>query len=166
MAIEEFEGQLPNPTEQDYMEDQQGREAEDLFNRTDITTLIKLYIEDKYPEHLEGNVIIKEFWATLSKNLKITFIQDKDDLELFDAEFDNAKFLFLMSRPSYEFTFEDMQTIQQIKLLFMASIRRSLGTPTHRINERVLGASSIQQRIRSNTEQMGGQKKGILGRLF
>ena len=97
----------------------------------------------------------------------LTFL-DKDDIDNeFMPLFEQAKHNYIMSMPPYEFTFEDRAVMKQLEIYFRCALKRSVGTSSHRFNERIILGGSIMQHIRSNTESMnlGGQKQGFMGKM-
>ena len=149
-----------------YGSDADLRNASSLYRTQDVARLIEVSLEEDLPDNLKGKAWITEFWAVLGKTIKFTFIEKEDLLE-FELLFENAKLDFIMSKPPYEFTFEDMKTLDELKIYFAAAVRRSIGFSTHKINERTLVASQISQVIRSNTESYGasGGGRGIFSKL-
>jgi hypothetical protein len=71
-----------------------------------------------------------------------------------------------MSKPVYEFTFDDLQILDQMKIYFLASCMRAMGSNTHKFNERIILGGQINQVVRSNTENFReSQGGGFFGKL-
>ena len=74
----------------------------------------------------------------------------------------------MMGQPTAEFTFEDMLDLDQMRMNFLFSLKRSVGTQRMNYNERTIIGTSIQQRISSHTEGMRGMSgagQGWIGKL-
>lgn len=158
------------PEARDYYEGLQGaKAAEDLFSTTDMSKLIKTYMEETIPEEIRNTKLFKDFWGVLGNTLKLTFLSEKEIPE-FESLFREAKYNYIMSVPVYDYTAEEMKIMQQIKIYFAAAIRRSVGSRQHVINERTMQATTISQNIRSNTERFsqssGGGMMGKIRRMF
>ena len=144
--------------------------SKDLFQNQDMVKLIEKYTEVDIPKELKDHDLVVEFWAILSKDIKLSFL-DAADIDDFELLFDQAMLNFVMSRPSYEYTFEDDKILDQLKIYFIMALKRSQGTKSHTFNERILEAGSVNQTIRSNTDvfQSPGSRGGkgsFLSKLF
>lgn len=141
--------------------------AQDLFQGQDLVKLVRTYLEEDQPEAFKENALFKEFWAILGKNLKLSFLDPKTDAEDLEMLFDMSKMNYIMSKPAFDFTWEDMQLLEQLKINFIACVKRAIGTTGHRFNERIILGGTINQVIRSNTESIraGDSGGGILARI-
>lgn len=149
-------------------------EAEDnksLFQNNDMVGLIREYLSVDIPKEMKEHKLIQQFWAILSKDIKLTFLE-QDDIEDFELLFDQSMLNFLMSTPAYEFSNEDEQILDQFRIYFIAALKRSQGTKNHRFNERIIEGGTINQTIKSNTDiiqgagNRGGGMSGMLSKLF
>lgn len=134
--------------------------AKNLFENQDMVKLVETYLDVEVPEKFKNHPIISEFWAIQGKNIKLTFLENSD-VEDFEILFEQSILNYLMSKPAYQYTFEDEQILDQFRLFFIAALKRSVGTGQHKFNERIILGGTINQVIRSNTEafnagQMGG----------
>lgn len=127
------------------------KSAENLYNTQDIEKLIKGYLEESIPEEIRNTKLFKEFWAVLGRNIQLTFL-DKIDLEVFEILFDQCRLTFLMHKPAYEYTFIDLQALEQLKIYFSSALRRAQGVAGHRFNERIILGGQISQIISSKTD--------------
>lgn len=138
--------------------------VQDLFSPNQNAQLVKSYLEEIIPKEIREGETFKHFWAVLGNTVKLSFLS-REDVDEFENLFDQATWTFIMSRPSYEYTFDDMMLIRQLRIYFLAAIKRAVGGKNGTMNERSMLATSIQQQIRSYSE--GGQKKkGFLGGWF
>jgi len=146
--------------------DSELNKSKSLFQNQDMVKLVETYLEEDLPDDLKKKNAIKQFWAVLGKTIKLTFL-DKDDVSDFEILYDQARINFIMAKPAYEFTFEDAEMLDQMRIYFLSAIKRSVGTTTHRFNERIILGGQINQVIRSNSESIGSTDKGggILGKL-
>lgn len=142
-----------------------------LFQTNDMVGLIKEYLKLDIPKEMLAHPLVQQFWAVLSKDIKLTFL-DRDDVEDLELLFDQSMLNYLMSTPSYEFSNEDEQMLDQLRIYFIAALKRSQGTKSHRFNERIIEGGTINQTIKSNTDIVhtpGGQRGGMgtmLSKLF
>lgn len=142
-------------------------QSRSLFQNQDMVKLVETYLGEDIPEELKNNNIIKRFWAVLGKTIKLTFL-DKDDIIDFEILYDQARINYIMSMPPYDFNFSDQETLDQMRIYFLAAVRRAVGTDQHRFNERIILGGSVNQVIRSNTESIragGGSGGGFLSKL-
>ena len=151
---------------EEYQEqDEALKQAEDLYAGQDMTRLAKVYLDENVPSKINRHDLYINFWAVHGNTLKLTFLSE-DDVEIFELRFQKAVALWKMSQPSYQINFNDLQVIEQMKIYMIATLKRSVGSEKHRINERTMQTTHISQNIRSNTERMGNsQGKGIMGKL-
>jgi len=158
----------PAVLEQLQSEANEQKESESLFTNNDMVKMIKEYLHVDMPESVQNHDIVKYFWAILGRDCKLTFIDSDSEIEEFELLFNDALYNYLMQTPTYTYTFEDMQHLDQIKLYFLAAIRRAKGFPKHKFNERIIQGGTINQTIKSSSEtfESPGQKKGgIMGAL-
>ena len=103
----------------------------------------------------------------LGKIPMLTFLDKEDIDQEFMPLFEQAKHNYIMSMPPYEYTFEDRAILKQLEIYFRCALKRSVGTSSHRFNERIILGGSINQVIRSNTEavNMGGSPKGAMAKV-
>lgn len=143
------------------------KSAQDLYQGQDMVKLVRTYLEEEEPEAYKKNPLFTEFWAILSKNIKLSFLDGKYDVEDFEILFDQSKLNYVMSKPPYEFNWEDMQLLEQLKINFLASVKRAVGVSGHRFNERIILGGTINQVIRSNTESIkaGDSGGGFMSKL-
>ena len=150
--------------------DDEVREAARYFNTNETGEMVRIYLEEDIPSDLRKSKMFQLFWATLGKTVKLTFLE-KDDLLDFEADNEDAMLTFKMMIPSYEYTFNEMISLEQIKLYFNAAIKRARGFTTHKYNERMILGSQTQQIIRTNTENMPvntgeGGIRGLFKKFF
>ena len=149
-----------------YGSEEELKQSQDMFvPSNDMAKLITTYLEETVPDELKKTRLYQEFWAVAGKTIKLTFF-DKDDMIDLDLMYDNITIDFKMSKAIYDFSFEDSQMLQQFRLYFKAAVKRSVGTPQHRFNERIILGGSINQTIRSNTENSSGRSDGNSGGIF
>lgn len=140
-------------------------QAQDLFQMQDMAKLVRTYLEEDIPEDIKKTRVYNEMWAVLGRTIKLSFL-DESDVQDFEFLYDECKINYVMSKPSYEFTFEDMQLLDQLRIYFLAALKRAKGVSQHRMNERTLLATQISQQIRSNTESFNQSSGGgILNKL-
>ena len=144
--------------------DDEVEQGQDMFSPNDMAKLIKTYMEEKIPKKLEKSQLFQDFWIVFSNTAKLTFL-DNQDIEEIEMEYNKFKVNYMMSKPAYKFSWEDMMQIDMLWTQFKLSLKRSVGTQAGKINERLTLGQSVVQTIRSNTERSGGgsQKKGFFG---
>lgn len=143
-------------------------QSQSLFQSNDMVRIIKEYLHVDLPEELKEHEMVKSFWAVLSRDPKLTFVESETEVEEFELLFNDSLFNYLMEKPTYEFTFREMQMLDQFRLYFMAAVRRAKGVPKHKFNERIIQGGTVNQTIKSTSESydMPQQKKGgIMGAL-
>jgi hypothetical protein len=135
------------------------KQSEDLFKSQDMVKLIKTYLDEEAPLEMRENCIYKYMWGTLSKSIKLTFLTEKD-FDYFESMFNQSKITYLMSIPANKYSFQDMLLFDQLKIIYLCAIKRSIGSSTHKFNERIILGGTINQTIRSNTETLKGVNNG------
>ena len=152
-------------SQEEYQEqDDALKEAEDLFQGQDMARLAKLYLQESVPAKIKTHELFKDFWAVHGNTLKLTFLTE-DDVDLFELRFRKCVALWKMSKATYEFTFDDMQLIEQLRFYMVATLKRSVGRDRHIINERTMQSTHISQNIRSNTEKQTSGGSGFMGKM-
>lgn len=154
---------------QDLADENDSKQSEDLFRQGDMVKLIEKYNEVDLPDGFDKHRLKKQFWAILCKDIKLTFIEDNNDIMEFEFLFKDAELNYMMNTPSFEFSFEDEQYIDQFRLYFLAALRRSKGFSSHRFNERIIEGGTINQTIRSSTDTINQQTPksgGFLSKFF
>lgn len=129
--------------------------AQNMYESDDMVKLARLFLDENIPEGARKHPIIQKFWGLMSKSIVLSFL-DANDIPQFEAYFEQAKIKFLMSVPPYEYGFEEMQLFDQVKLYWVASIRRAKGADRNRLNERVIQGGQLHHIIRTNTEGFSG----------
>lgn len=139
--------------------------AKSLYDSGDMSKLIETYMAVDIPKDAKEHILFREFWAVLDRTIKLTFFtpEDVEDCELL---FEVAKVDFLQSKPAYKYSFDDIKHLDQLKIYFIAAIKRSVGTGQHRFNDRIILGGTINQTIRSNTDTIqSGSQGGFLSKL-
>lgn len=155
---------MQNTQANDYYEDMEAQQAaQELFQGNDMSKVVKAFTEeDKIPEDVRKHKVYNTFWALMTKTAKLTFLE-RGDIYEFESRFNVAMHKYKMSMPVYEFSFNELQLLDQLKINFLLTLRRNVGVNKNIMNERTLLASVIQHRVRTNTEgvnmpQAGGLK--------
>jgi len=133
---------------------------EDIWFRSEMFKLLEKIVEDKFAEQKLENFPL---WMAASKSLKLTFFDDRDAnilTNLFEAEVCR----YLRSLPPNKQNFATYQQLGQARMLFLANVKRSVGTPIQKINERIAVLS--QWKITQPLEQSPVAKPGIWKRIF
>lgn len=133
---------------------------EDIWYRTEMLKIIDKIIED--------NETIKKFedlpfHVAFSKSLKLTFFDDSEAASLTNL-FEAAVCTFLRSLPPNKHNYEIYMKIGQLRMIFYANVKRSVGTPIQKINERI--AILSQWKINTPLEIAPQEPKSIWKRLF
>lgn len=156
----EFLQNMPSEAINEERENLEARKrAEDLFQSTDMVRLVKTYLEEDLPEELKRDQLMRQMWAILGKTPKLSFLVP-DDIKEFESLYNQSEYFYLMSKPNHEITFKDLQNLQQLKFYNLINLRRSVGFQGHRFNERIILGGTINQTIRSNTEQFNTPSSG------
>ena len=160
-----------DPSTTDYLynlykgNEEQLKDSEDLFSQQDMVKLIRFYTEKDVPDNLAKKEPYKTFWAILGKAPILTFLKDEDE-ETYDSLFRLSKLKFLLSKPSYTYTFESQDAINQLRIYFKSAVKRAIGADKNRINERTMEQTQINQIMRTNLEGFNApQKSGFLGKI-
>lgn len=167
MALELMSGEsgVDVRPEQLYGDPNEWKNNQALFEGQDMSKLVKTYLEEQIPDTFKETELYKHFWAALGNTLKLTFL-DGTDVEFLEIMFEQTKITYIMSKPARKFGFYESQMLEQLKMYFLAACKRSVGSPAHRLNERTIIATQINQVIRSNTESLNAQGGGgFLGKL-
>lgn len=139
----------------------------ELLGTNESVKIINTLLDDGLKEKIKNKPLLKKYWSAFSKAPKITFL-NQEDLVTFENMLDTSTVSFMMGQSSSGFTFEDMLDLDQIRMNFMFSLKRSVGTQRMNYNERTIIGTSIQQRISSHTEGMnrgGGVAGGWMNKL-
>jgi len=135
-------------------------QAQDYFSPSDMAKLVKTYLEEDVPTQIKKTSIYTEFWAVLGKTIKLTFLQP-EDIDMFEAMFDVCRANYMMSKPTFEYGFDDMMILDQLRVYFVAACKRASGFSGARYNERMILGSQIHQNITD-----GGQGRSTSGGGF
>lgn len=127
----------------------------DLFARHNDLRVIQEYNTD------EGipKMISQNFWGLTSKSLKLGFWEDKDEMDIFLHK-NVIRMGYIMSRAKHRYTFEDRHMMNQLDFMTYCDFKRGVGVERHRINERILQASSISQNIQGFSGGGASQGRG------
>lgn len=172
MGVEYMQQQDPDlqnidPEQLKQLISESNEQDQNLFQSNDMVKIIQEYLHVDLPEELKEHEMVKSFWAVLSRDPKLTFIENESEIEDFELMFNDSLYNYLMEKPTYEFSFREMQLLDQFRLYFMAAVRRAKGVPKHKFNERIIQGGTVNQTIKSNTEsyEMPQKKGGIMGAL-
>lgn len=160
MEFNPIRSQYNNVNPSDYSENEDDLKlAEDLYSGQDMSKLVKTYLDENIPEEFKKGDLNKQFWSIMGNSIKLAFLngEDQEDME---ALFNISKYAYIMSKPTYEYTWNDDHALKQMRLHFIISAKRAIGSPNHRLNERTMLATQINQQIRSNTETMRSSSSG------
>lgn len=125
-------------------------EENSLFNQSgSIPKILKWYAEEDFDDEFKKKEVYKNFWATFNKNLKLSFIQEKDRFD-FECDFMQSSLTYLMTIPNYKYKFNDMIDLENVRMHWRATMTRSIGTNTGRVNERTMQATTINHMFRSD----------------
>jgi len=145
------------------MEDQAA--AKNLYDSQDMSKLIETYMQVDIPKDLRQHRLMHDFWAVLDRTIKLTFYS-ADDVTDGELLFEIAKVNYLQTRPAYTYTLEDTQLLDQLKIYFIAAIKRSVGAGQHRFNERLVIGQGVNHVIRTNTDTIqSGSSGGFFSRF-
>lgn len=143
----------PLELDKNIKEDEASR-ADVPMSGIDFVKFTQLLIEDKsIPQKWA-----EKFWAFSDREMAVGYIE-KSDVPTLMNMFDVARLDFLMSKPDYDFNWEDNATLSNLRTKFFVKVKRSVNA-----TERRLLATQIRQIItdtRSSTE-----KAGFIKRLF
>lgn len=142
-------------------------QSKSLFQNQDMVKIIETYVEEDLPEDIKQNKILMKFFGFVyGRSVKLSFL-DKDDVQDMEYYFEDCRLSFMMHYPVYEYKTEDLGIIEQFRLVFRAACQRAVGSQTHKFNERIILGGSINQVIRSNSENIsaGGSGGGIFSKL-
>lgn len=109
---------------------------------TDMVRLIETLLDDAKAENILKTEGMGDIWLPVMKSLKLTFFNETDAHILY-IQFEEAVLDLMLYRRRGEFTLKDSMIINQLRMLFRANCKRSVGTSPDTLNERVLQASSF-----------------------
>lgn len=134
--------------------------SEDIWFRSETFRALEKILEDK-----DTSEKLKDFklWAATSKSMKLTFFDEGDKVAL-ENIFEAEVCKLMRTLPPNDITPELLMEIGQARMINMANIRRSYGTPVQKMNERI--AIISQMKIQSNDGFNPPRRAGILGRMF
>jgi len=143
-------------------------EENSLFNQSNsIPKILKWYAEEDFDDEFKKKDVYKNFWATFNKNLKLSFVQEKDKFE-FETDFMQSYLSYLMTMPSYKYEFSDMIDLENVRMHWRATLTRSIGTNAGVVNERTMQATTINHMFRSDEikeNQMKPTKNNFFNKL-
>lgn len=152
---------------EDFTEDMIEREqAQQYYEDAGSNAFIESILKEDIPasKKKDKRELIDDFFSTINRNLKLSFF-DETDVFIIESLFRDAIINLKMSRPSYEYDFDDMQLINQLKTTLRASLKRSVGMSTNKMNERSLQSSQIHEIRRSNSEELKTGNRGFTGSI-
>ena len=132
----------------------------EIFLQSEMWKAIEKILEDRIPMEKLKNT---DLWVVLSNSLKLTFL-DNTDLYMFNNLFEAEICRYIRSLPPEKQNFTTHSVIGQARILFEANIRRSVGTPTGKINERI--AIITQNRNDTSILQAPARQRSIRERIF
>jgi len=138
----------------------------DMRFGTDMVRLIETLLDDKNAEEKLKYSNLADIWLPLMKSLKLTFLNETDALILY-LQFEEAVLDLILSRRRGAFTLNDSLLVNQLRMLFRANVKRSVGTPPDTLNERIIQATSITRStgIFQEGKPGGGIRSRIAGFL-
>lgn len=126
-----------------------------------VVQLIETILDDKTAQRKLETSQFTEIWIPLMKSLKLTFLNDVDAAILY-LQFEEAVLDVILCRRRGGFSLKDSLLINQLRMLFRANVKRSVGSTPDTLNERILQATSISHSTGTYREPSG---KGISGRI-
>ena len=133
--------------------------------RSDVLRATEKIIEDS---EVDDRLRVHPLWASATKTLKLTFLEGVD-VNIFENMFEAEVCKYLRSIPPSKHNSGLYQEIGQIRMIFLANLRRSTGTSNrNRMNERIALVSLIKQIYASTSGvgSSGGGVKGFFGKLL
>ena len=151
---EEFEEKEFLPTEELPEEPEEG-----IWYRTEFYKALEKILEDKF---VEDKLKESPLWSAISKSLKLTFFDIKD-IAVLENLFEAEVCRYLRSLPPSKQNLDTYLNLGQIRMIFMANIRRSLGTNTPKINERT---AILSQWKLVGPVEFTQPSRSLFGRIF
>lgn len=152
MAIEDITEQIE--LDKNIHEMDSASKGDSPFTGIDFVRFTQLLIDDKsIPKEWAD-----KFWAFSDREMAVSNIEKADVPTLMNM-FDVARLDFLMSKPDYDFSWEDNATLSNLRTKFFVKVKRSVNA-----TERRLLATQIRQIITDN--RSGQEKAGFLKRIF
>lgn len=103
------------------------------------------------------------FWVANVKSLKLSML-DRKDRKKYINMFEAMVLLELMKTPPDKYTLDEMEKVNQARMVFQLNVDRAIGTNSaNKKNERILLSTQIKEIA---THMMGKEKKGIFKRLL
>jgi len=152
---------MPEDTTQNFPIDQiPDQQQEDIWYRSEMWKVLDKIVEDKQTEEKLAKFPL---WAGGTKSMKLTFF-DNIDVRVMENLWEAEVCRYLRSLPPSQQNHATYLTLGQARLIFMTNVRRSLGTPVQKINERI--AILSQWKINTPAEFAPQPKPGIFKRIF
>ena len=137
--------------------------TEDIFFREEYYKIVRELLEDpefkkayeKFPEE------VKNLWIQNCRNIITTFF-DARDISVLENLFEALICKFYRRLPPRYQTAETSMIIDQLRMLFQALIRRSMGSYEGKINERL----AILAQLHFNVPFAPQERQGIFSRVF
>lgn len=128
----------------------------------------KTFEKDEKDEIIDGDLpshIKNRFWAFISKDSVLTWVRNEKDVQIIMDKLDTAIITYYMRLQPGEFTFEDLQHLENLRtLVFMKVLRAYEGferrQQVSQINQTIYGQLDSQ-----NTRQPTGLRK-LVGGMF
>ncbi|RLE45203.1 hypothetical protein DRJ16_00055 [Candidatus Woesearchaeota archaeon] len=143
--------------EEDIVPEQLPLPGGDIWGKSEFHKYIEKILSDKEVEKK-----LKDFplWCVTSKDLKLTFF---DNMDVFALEnlFEAEVCRYLRSLPPSKHKPEIYLKLGQARIIFLANLRRSLGTSIQKMNERIAQLTQIKQ-----IGMMESKQPSLLGRIF
>lgn len=119
-------------------------------------------VSEEIKTRLDKNIL----FSGLMKTIKLTFF-DATDAEVMRHRFEEMVCSFIESISPEEYTTEVDLLIQNLRILWYANVKRSVGTPSNVMNERVALLTQIRHNTNLITDKSGGGGiRAVAARVF
>jgi len=146
------------PRDQQRSMGDRGYDFDDNIIRKPEVDLIKFLMDNKtVPKSVRDH-----FWAFCSNTMALTNLDEKQ-LKILMYDFRNVKLDFMMSRPHYKLSFNEVKALSNLEALVRAHLLRSTGGVQR---ERFIIGAQIQQRIGGGEEEQRGGVTGGIRKIF
>lgn len=134
---------------------------------TDMVKLIETILEDNsVRDNIKATGADNAMWAARLKSMKLTFLTDVDAAVL-QENFEESVINYMLTKGVKKIGMDDINAIHNLRMVFLANVKRSVGTADNRMNERVAQLTTITHQIGKFTEESkSGSRMPSIGRLL
>lgn len=139
------------------------KERKDLLDKGDMLKIFRYLLDEQIPKE---EALSAPFYASTSKGMGSTFFQEGDEESLL-TRLEMSILLTSMSSPRSEKQVSDYVSLNELRALVLANIRKSQGFKSTRTNLLTIFSTIFKHNIHSMMDQSPSRGiMGGLGRMF